>query len=77
MLQTYKATLNGDRLEWSDEIPEAVQNEKSVSVFITILEEENTSQDLRPYGLAAGEFVVPGDFDESLPEEVLAGFESE
>lgn len=30
---------------------------------------------LRPAGLCAGEFTVPGDFDAPLPEEVLRGFE--
>jgi antitoxin (DNA-binding transcriptional repressor) of toxin-antitoxin stability system len=30
----------------------------------------------RPFGLAAGEFVVPADFDSPLPEDVLQGFES-
>ena len=29
----------------------------------------------RPYGLAAGEFTVPEDFDHPLPEDVLAEFE--
>jgi hypothetical protein len=29
----------------------------------------------RPFGLAAGEFVVPDDFDEPLPEDVLRDFE--
>lgn len=29
----------------------------------------------RPFGLCAGEFTVPPDFDASLPEEVLAEFE--
>lgn len=29
----------------------------------------------RPYGLAAGSFVVPDDFDDALPEEILRGFE--
>lgn len=29
---------------------------------------------LRPYGLAEGEFVVPDDFDDSLPEDILADF---
>jgi antitoxin (DNA-binding transcriptional repressor) of toxin-antitoxin stability system len=29
----------------------------------------------RPFGLAAGEFTVPGDFDAPLPEEILQGFE--
>ncbi len=29
----------------------------------------------RPYALAAGEFVVPSDFDAPLPEEILRDFE--
>lgn len=29
----------------------------------------------RPYGLCAGEFVVPDDFDDPLPENVIAEFE--
>lgn len=30
---------------------------------------------LRPFGLAAGEFVVPDDFDAPLSEDILRGFE--
>jgi antitoxin (DNA-binding transcriptional repressor) of toxin-antitoxin stability system len=30
---------------------------------------------LRPFGLGAGEFVVPGDFDAPLPESVISEFE--
>jgi antitoxin (DNA-binding transcriptional repressor) of toxin-antitoxin stability system len=29
----------------------------------------------RPFGLCAGQFTVPADFDAPLPEEILAGFE--
>ena len=29
----------------------------------------------RPYGLCAGRFTVPADFDQPLPEVVLQGFE--
>ena len=29
----------------------------------------------RPYGLAAGQFVVPPEFDQPLPEDVLRSFE--
>lgn len=29
----------------------------------------------RPFGLAAGTFVVPDDFDDRLPEEILRSFE--
>ena len=29
----------------------------------------------RPYGLCAGEFAVPENFDEPLPEKVLRGYE--
>jgi antitoxin (DNA-binding transcriptional repressor) of toxin-antitoxin stability system len=30
---------------------------------------------LRPYGLCAGEFTVPGDYDAPLPEDILNAFE--
>jgi antitoxin (DNA-binding transcriptional repressor) of toxin-antitoxin stability system len=32
-------------------------------------------QQIRPYGLCAGEFIVPDDFDSPLPEEILNSFE--
>ena len=32
---------------------------------------------LRPFGLCAGEFTVPADFDAPLPDAVLAEFEGE
>ena len=30
---------------------------------------------LRPFGLCAGEFTVPDDFDEPLPESIIEAFE--
>jgi antitoxin (DNA-binding transcriptional repressor) of toxin-antitoxin stability system len=30
---------------------------------------------LRPFGLCAGEFTVPDDFDDPLPEEIIQDFE--
>lgn len=33
------------------------------------------TETLRPAGLAAGEFVVPDDFDDPLPEDLLDAFE--
>ena len=33
------------------------------------------TETLRPIGLAAGEFVVPDDFDDPLPDELLDAFE--
>jgi antitoxin (DNA-binding transcriptional repressor) of toxin-antitoxin stability system len=33
------------------------------------------SRRLRPIGLARGDFVVPEDFDDPLPDDILAGFE--
>ncbi len=74
MLQTYKATLNGNQLEWNGEVPEIVQKQESVNVIVTILEEEAVAKDLRPFGLSKNDFIVPEDFDAPLPEEVLSGF---
>ncbi|MDY6782982.1 MAG: type II toxin-antitoxin system Phd/YefM family antitoxin [Cyanobacteriota bacterium] len=33
------------------------------------------SKPLRPFGLCAGEFTVPDDFDEPLPDEIITAFE--
>lgn len=75
MLQTYKATLNGNRLEWNGEVPEEVKNYESVSVIVTILDQES-KEEMRPFGLSKGDFVVPEDFDAPLPADVLADFEN-
>lgn len=34
-----------------------------------------SSEQLRPFGLCAGEFTVPDDFDDPLPEDILSAFE--
>lgn len=34
-----------------------------------------TNNQLRPFGLCTGEFVVPNDFDDPLPEDMLRAFE--
>ncbi|NEP83554.1 MAG: type II toxin-antitoxin system Phd/YefM family antitoxin [Okeania sp. SIO3B3] len=34
-----------------------------------------SSKNLRPFGLCAGEFTVPDDFDAPLPEDMLDAFE--
>ncbi len=36
---------------------------------------KSPSKKSRPYGLCAGEFTVPDDFNEPLPENILAEFE--
>ncbi len=47
--------------------------------ILLMLEEElppiTSSKQLRPYGLCAGEFTVPDDFDAPLPEDLLSAFE--
>ncbi|MBD2165825.1 type II toxin-antitoxin system Phd/YefM family antitoxin [Calothrix membranacea FACHB-236] len=34
-----------------------------------------TNKQQRPFGLCAGEFKVPDDFDAPLPEDILSAFE--
>ncbi len=38
---------------------------------------ETIGKQLRPFGLARGEFIVPDDFDSPLPEDVLNQFEGQ
>ncbi|MCB8943337.1 MAG: DUF2281 domain-containing protein [Ardenticatenaceae bacterium] len=60
-------------------LPEPLQNE--VLDFVEFLwsktKSDKQKKELRPYGLAAGEFVVPDDFDDPLPEEIIAAFEGQ
>ncbi|HLO84222.1 MAG TPA: DUF2281 domain-containing protein [Nostocaceae cyanobacterium] len=38
-------------------------------------ENSEQSKERRPFGLCKGEFTVPDDFNEPLPEEILSSFE--
>lgn len=35
----------------------------------------SNAKPLRPFGLCAGEFIVPDNFDDPLPEEIIREFE--
>jgi antitoxin (DNA-binding transcriptional repressor) of toxin-antitoxin stability system len=49
-----------------------LQAEKAIAELRPI---SSSSKQLRPFGLCSGEFSVPDDFDEPLPEEILSAFE--
>ncbi len=61
-----------DRVEAGEAIL-VVREGRSVAELRPILAD---STGPRPYGLCAGEFVVPDDFDAPLPDYVLREFES-
>jgi hypothetical protein len=46
-----------------------------VRYSIPVGKDRSIEDSRRPYGLAAGQFVVPDDFDAPLPEEILREFE--
>jgi antitoxin (DNA-binding transcriptional repressor) of toxin-antitoxin stability system len=48
---------------------------ESGRVFAEVKPVAPTGTTKRPVGLCAGEFVVPGDFDDPLPDNVLNAFE--
>ena len=50
-----------------------VQVDKPVATIKPI--EKNYTKEPRPFGLCAGEFRVPDDFDDPLPEEIIEQFE--
>ena len=52
---------------------EPLQLSDKHQALLTILEPEVTQP--RPFGLCKGEFRVPNDFDEPLPEDLLRDFE--
>ena len=59
------------------EIGEAVVLLKAGKPFAEIKPINSSSKKSpRPFGLCVGEFVVPEDFDDPLPESVVAAFEA-
>jgi len=50
MLQTYKAILRGNYLEWIGETPEQLEREHSLEVHVTILNESATSSNIKSQG---------------------------
>lgn len=48
MLETYKATLRGGKIEWQDGAPEVLDKNKSYDVLITILDDAENNE-LRPF----------------------------
>ncbi len=48
-----------------------VQADKAIAELRPI----DRNKKLRPFGLCAGEFTVPDDFDAPLPEDILSAFE--
>lgn len=49
-----------------------IQAEKAIAELRPI---SSSSKQLRPFGLCAGKFTVPDDFDSPLPKEILSVFE--
>lgn len=43
MLQTYKAILRGNLLEWDGDAPDNLEGEQKVEVYVTILKETDSS----------------------------------
>jgi hypothetical protein len=72
MLQTIEAVTDQNG---SIQLLESVALPPHRRLLVTILEGEDTRAAQRPFGLCAGEFVVPDDFDAPLPAEVLELFE--
>ena len=49
---------------------------KLISHYTKQSSKSTDAQAQRPYGLCAGQFVVPDDFDAPLPDEILAEFDA-
>ena len=66
-----------EELEDMEAIDEARESGDELIPSEQALKELGLSEDgpTRPFGLCAGEFVVPDDFDDPLPDDVLDAFE--
>ena len=55
MLETYKAILRGDRIEWSGDAPEQLDTQQAVEVYVTILQSPAPSSTAASNGKAMAE----------------------
>jgi antitoxin (DNA-binding transcriptional repressor) of toxin-antitoxin stability system len=74
-----KATLEEVENEASEYLHRVIDGE-TVVVYqgnrpVAEIRPTSETETLRPIGLAAGEFVVPDDFNDPLPDELLDAFE--
>jgi antitoxin (DNA-binding transcriptional repressor) of toxin-antitoxin stability system len=74
-----KATMDEVEKDPSEYL-ERVLNGETVVLFhddraVAEIRPLNAAMGPRPIGLAAGEFVVPDDFDDPLPDDLLDAFE--
>ena len=53
------------------------QQDAIASRLMDELKPITNNKQLRPFGLCAGEFTVPEDFDDPLPEDILNAFEGQ
>lgn len=71
-MRTVEATINE---MGAVRLLESIRLSATYRALVTIFEHElPVVTDLRPFGLCAGDFVVPDNFDEPLPEDILDGF---
>ena len=53
------------------------QQDEIASRWMDELKPITNNKQLRPFGLCTGEFTVPDDFDDPLPEDILNAFEGQ
>ncbi len=53
----------------------SLDKQQQVLQFVESLKEQKSEVKQRPFGLCKGEFTVPDDFNEPLPDEILDLFE--
>ena len=82
-LKAYSSLIILKIEEFTNRFEEFEHNSEIESSFHTTRLKTNTepaasnANQVRPFGLCAGEFIVPDDFDAPLPEEILSAFEGQ
>lgn len=77
MLNVTVDEIQRDPLKYSRQVEEGetlviIRSDRPIAELRPILQ---SNKQLRPFGLCAGEFTVPDDFDAPLPEDFLSTFE--
>ena len=71
MLHTFEAVIDA---QGAVQLKEAIRLPATRRALVTILDEpvkKVSESKSRPFGLCAGEFTVPDEFDDPLPEDII------
>ena len=60
MLEKYRATIHGDRIEWNNEVPKSVRDKKTITVDVAVVAAKSKKPNGKKMAEALGKIAAKG-----------------